>query len=81
MSLNKQQLQTDIEGIMNDMMQREQNSITEFAQRLSTAIDLFVKSGTVNITVQQGITVATAGSATSQTGATTSTGIGTGNMT
>lgn len=50
-----------------------------FAQNIANAIadgvDAWIKTATV--TVQPGITVSTAGSATAQTGATTSQGIGT----
>ena len=46
---------------------------TTIAQKLATAIDLFVKSGMVNVTV----TVATTGSAAAQAGG----GTGTGNIT
>jgi len=45
------------------------------AAAIGNAIDAFVKSGTV--TVEAGIPVSTAGSATAQTGATTATGTGT----
>ncbi len=75
MSLNKAKLQTDIEQLLEDMMQKEEKSFSEFAKRLSTAIEGFVKTGTV--TVAAGISVSTAGTAAAQTGATTSTGTGT----
>jgi hypothetical protein len=47
----------------------------DLADKISKAVETFVKSGTV--TVATGIPVSTAGSATAQTGATTSTGTGT----
>lgn len=47
----------------------------EYAERLASLIEAFVKSG--EVTVQPGISVSTAGTATAQTGATTSTGMGT----
>lgn len=57
------------------MREREQVSDTEFAERLSTIIDRYIKSAT--ITVPAGITVSTTGSAAAQTGATTATAIAT----
>ena len=47
----------------------------EYAERLASLIDTFVKSG--EVTVAPGISVTTAGTATAQTGATTSIGKGT----
>lgn len=75
MPLNKPALQSAIKTLLTDMMTREESSIDEFAQRLATAIDTFVKSGSV--TVAAGIGVSTAGTAAAQTGATTTTGTGT----
>lgn len=46
----------------------------EYADRLASLIDAFVKSG--EVTVAAGISVSTAGTATAQTGATTSEGKG-----
>lgn len=46
----------------------------EYAERLASLIDTFVKGG--EVTVQPGIAVTTAGTAASQTGATTSEGKG-----
>lgn len=74
MALQRAPLKEGIVGLMKDMMEREEPSYDEFADRLSTLIEIFVKTGTV--TVAQGIPVATAGSATAQTGATTGTGTG-----
>lgn len=74
--LNKPALYKDIFELLSDMETREVDSKAEFADRLSTAIDLFVKSGTVQ--VNPGIPVSTAGTAVAQTGATT--GPGTGKM-
>jgi len=68
MALNKPQLKTAIKSLMTEMLEKEENSIDEFAARLSDAIDVFVKSGTVTVNV------ATTGSATAQTGT------GTGNI-
>jgi hypothetical protein len=48
--------------------------VTKVTDRLTNLIDSYIKSGTV--TVQPGQTVATAGSATAQTGATTTPGTG-----
>lgn len=69
MSLNKAALKTAITTLLTDMLEKESNSIEEFANRLSNEIEIFVKSGTVTVNV------ATTGSATAQTGT------GTGNIT
>jgi len=45
MALNKEQLKQDIVGILNDMLTREVYSVDEFSDRLSEAIDKFVKTG------------------------------------
>ncbi len=74
MSLNTNKLKQDIKGLLTDMMSKENNSVDEFAKRLSGTIENYIKSGTV--VVDAGIPVATTGSASSQTGKTTSTGIG-----
>lgn len=47
MALNKQTLKQDIIEILEDMMEREANSIQEFATRLSEAMDNYVKSADV----------------------------------
>lgn len=75
MALQKEVLKQGIQQLMTDMRERTEVADGEFADRLSTLIDTYVKTGTV--TVAQGIPVATTGSATSQTGVTTSTGTGT----
>ena len=62
MGLNKTALKTSITTLLTDMLSKEENSIEEFATRLSDTIDAFVKSGTVTVTVT------TTGSATSHTG-------------
>lgn len=67
MALNKPALKTTIVALLTDMLAKEENSIEEFATRLSDAVDVFVKTGTVNVTV------ATTGSATAQTGTGTGT--------
>ena len=54
MSLNRDQLEDDIKVLLTEMLTREQNSIDEFAKRLSTSIDEFVKSATINY--QDGLT-------------------------
>lgn len=46
----------------------------EYAERLASLIDAFVRSG--EVTVDPGISVGTAGTAAAQTGATTSEGKG-----
>lgn len=75
MALQKSALKEGIKKLLDDMSKAEEPSHDQFAERLSTLIDTFVKTGTV--TVAQGIAVATTGSATAQTGATTATGTGT----
>ncbi|MFE3868692.1 hypothetical protein ACFX5E_11485 [Flavobacterium sp. LS2P90] len=67
MGLNKAGLKEAIKAILTDMLTKEENSIEDFATRLSDGIDVFVKSGTVNVTV------ATTGTATSHTGSGTGT--------
>jgi len=67
MGLNKAGLKATIIATLTDMLSKEENSIEEFATRLSDGIDVYVKSGTVNVTV------ATTGTATSQTGTGTGT--------
>lgn len=47
MALNKAELKTQIAAIMTDMMAREDTSIDEFAGRLSTAIDTYVKTAAI----------------------------------
>ncbi len=75
MSLNQEQLKIDIKDLINDMMGKEENSIDEFASRLSDAIVNCIKTGTV--TVASGIPVNTTGTAVAQVGATSGTGTGT----
>lgn len=53
----------------------QQTAVDNIATKLSNAIDVFVKSGTVTVAI--GIPVATAGTAAAQTGATTGPGTGT----
>lgn len=48
MSLNKEALKNSIIEILNDMTQKEENSIEEFATRLSDAIDDYVKEADIN---------------------------------
>lgn len=68
--LNKVVLKQEIKTLMMDMRTREENADEEYADRLATAIDNFVKGAQVNT----GIPVATTGSATAQTGFTTGPG-------
>ncbi len=75
MSLNKPALKSGIKALLTEMRTKEENADEYFADQLSTLIDSYVKSATV--TVNPGITVNTAGSATAQTGTTTSNGTGT----
>lgn len=75
MALQKATLQAGILQLMTDMRGKTDVSDAEYANRLATLIDDFVKTGIV--TVEPGIAVSTTGSATAQTGATTATGTGT----
>lgn len=47
MALNKTALKDKIVVIMTDMMTRESTSIEEFAERLSNAIDEYVKEAEI----------------------------------
>lgn len=47
MALNKNDLKNDIIQIMKDMRKREANADEEYAERLSTAIDNYVKKATI----------------------------------
>lgn len=67
MALNKTALQTTIVALLTEMLSKEEASIEEFATRLSDAIDVFVKTGVVSVTVS------TTGTATAQTGTGTGT--------
>ena len=75
MALNKQALKQGIIDLHQDMLTKTNDSIEEYAERLASLIDTFVKSG--EVTVKAGISVSTAGTAASQTGTTTSEGKGT----
>ena len=75
MALNKQALKQGIIDLHQDMLTKTNDSIEEYAERLASLIDTFVKGG--EVTVQAGIQVSTAGTAAAQTGATTSAGKGT----
>ena len=74
MALNKEQLKQGIIRLQQDMIAKTNASMEEYAERLASLIDAFVKSG--EVTVAPGIQVSTAGTATTQTGATTSEGKG-----
>ena len=75
MALNKQALQQGIITLQQDMLTKTDASMEEYAERLASLIDAFVRSGEVK--VASGITVSTAGTAAAQSGTTTSTGAGT----
>ena len=75
MALNKEQLKQGIIALQQDMQRKTDASMEEYAERLTSLIEAFVKSG--EVTVQPGISVSTAGTATAQSGATTSEGKGT----
>lgn len=70
MPLNKTALAQSILKLMTDARKETLIDDSKFANGLADAIDAFVKTGEV----QAGIPVSTAGSATSQTGATTGPG-------
>lgn len=74
MALNKQALTQGIIDLQQDMLTKTEASPKEYAERLASLIDDFVKSG--EVTVQEGIQVSTAGTATAQSGATISEGKG-----
>jgi len=48
MALNTEQLKEDIKTIATDMRTRTEVSDDEFAERLSVAIERFVKSASIN---------------------------------
>lgn len=48
MALNKTKLDKEIKTLLTEMLQREETSIDEFASRLSTSIDTYVKSATIH---------------------------------
>ena len=75
MALNKQALKQGIINLQQDMLTKTEANTEEYAERLASLIDTFVRSG--EVTVQPGISVNTAGTAAAQTGTTTSTGSGT----
>lgn len=74
MALVKSKLKETLFSLLSEMREKTEVSDDEFAERLATAIDDYIRSATV--TVEAGIAVTTSGSPTSQTGATTSTGTG-----
>lgn len=47
MALETTQLKQTIVGLMTEMLEREENSIEEFAQRLSDAIEVHIKTATI----------------------------------
>ena len=47
MALNKNALKSEIEDLLSDMTERNENSYAEFADRLSTAIDTYVKGAVI----------------------------------
>ncbi len=59
MSLNKVALKADIVNLLTEMLTRENTSIEEFADRLSTSVDTYVKTATIKYT--SGLTSATGG--------------------
>ena len=75
MALDKQALKQGIIRLQQDMLTKTEADTEEYAERLASLIDAFVRSG--EVTVNAGISVSTAGTAVAQTGTTTSTGTGT----
>ncbi|WP_298823555.1 hypothetical protein [uncultured Capnocytophaga sp.] len=75
MALNKEQLKQGIIRLQQYMLTKTDASMEEYAERLASLINDFVKSG--EVTVKAGISVSTAGTAAAQTGSTTSVGMGT----
>lgn len=75
MALVKSTLKASILSLLTSMRDKTEISDEEFADKLATAIDSYIKSATV--TVAAGIAVTTSGSPTSQTGVTTAPGTGT----
>ena len=75
MALDKQALKQGIIALQQDMLTKTEADTEEYAERLASLIDAFVRSG--EVTVDPGISVSTAGTAAAQTGTTTSTGTGT----
>ena len=71
MALNKQALKQGIIDLHQDMITKTDNSIEEYAERLASLIDDFVKGG--EVTVKSGIPL----QAGTYAGATTSEGKGT----
>ena len=71
MALNKQALQQGIITLQQDMLTKTDSSTEEYAERLASLIDTFVRSG--EVTLQAGITL----QAGAYTGATTNVGKGT----
>lgn len=76
MALIRVTLKEDIKHILIGLKDElnQENAIEEYADRLSVAIDKYIRSGKVEI--EAGITVQTTGSASSQTGKTTTKGVG-----
>lgn len=75
MALKKEQLKQGIIALQQDMLTQTNSSTEEYAERLASLIDAFVRSG--EVTVNPGISVSTAGTAAAQSGTTTSVGNGT----
>lgn len=70
MALNKKKLMDNIIQIQKDMLKKEEQDFEDYAEKLASAIDEFVRSG--EVTVNTGISV----QAGTYTGVTTSTGTG-----
>jgi len=85
MPLNKPALRTAIETTFKQasgsgLTPEAAAKIEATASQLADAIDLFVRSGTVSVTVAPGIAVTTAGGPTAQSGSTVAPGQGVGSV-
>lgn len=50
MALNKEQLKEGVKTLMSEMRTREDNADDEFADRLATLVDAYVKTAAINYT-------------------------------
>lgn len=77
MALVKASLKAELVVLFNALksMEDQTSAIDKMAGDMATAIDTYIKSGSV--TVASGITLTTTGTASAQSGATTGTGTGT----
>lgn len=64
MALDKESLQTGIKNLLTEMLTRDENSVDEFAQRLSTLIDAYIR--TAKITYESGLAASPNGAVTGE---------------